>query len=200
LYKRNKPASAEMNRKSASDSETRSTLESTLKAIEILNATMNDYRNQDNAMDMEMQALELQMKDAQNKLLRLAGNIKTTKESVAHLESVVGSLRAALSPVRKLPTEILLRIFLDFTQHYSRVLESASTRWQSPAMLGREPIILAGVCSTWGSIVMSNPSVWTPLAIRISKMVPAPSRRDSERIAHWIKSCPPSRQILWLIN
>lgn len=115
-----------MNRKGASDSETRSTLESTLKAID---ATMNDYRNQDNAMDMEMQALELQIKDVQNKRLRLAGNIKTTKDSVAHLESVVGSLRAALSPVRKLPPRFFYESFLI-------LLSNTVVYWSLPQLAG----------------------------------------------------------------
>ena len=93
---------------------------------------------------------------------------------------------ALLSPVRRLPPEVLCEIFLHCLPDKAFV---------TPAPL-EPPLLLASVCSMWRSISLSTAGLWSSIAINITD---AEVRPHKDLIALWVGrsgSHPLSFQIL----
>ena len=95
--------------------------------------------------------------------------LSKTKADIAHLEAQLALLKVRreksersmndfqtiLSPVRRLPDDLLNEIFYH-----------CSPSQRNPAMVGSEaPLLLTRVCSKWRSLAMSSPRLWSELHI-----------------------------------
>ncbi|KAG8700917.1 hypothetical protein FRC08_004380 [Ceratobasidium sp. 394] len=87
----------------------------------------------------------------------------------------------ALSPVCKLPPEILATVFMIAGSRYTRRDRTASTRKHS------SPTVLASVSSSWRRIALATPSLWSYIDLTIGCLSSSVHR---QRAGLWVKrSC-----------
>ncbi|KAJ7812388.1 hypothetical protein B0H14DRAFT_2857086 [Mycena olivaceomarginata] len=79
---------------------------------------------------------------------------KLTTERDA-LQAFMQDHRALLSPIRRIPLEILLAIFLACFPTHRNCAMSAS----------EAPVLLAHVCSSWRTILLSTPALWAEIHV-----------------------------------
>ncbi|KAJ6526969.1 hypothetical protein DFH09DRAFT_165321 [Mycena vulgaris] len=79
---------------------------------------------------------------------------RLTKERV-HLSGYVEAHKALVSPVRRLPLDIIQEIFMACIPSHRNCVMSAR---EAPVLLGR-------ICSSWRSMSLSTPRLWTKLHI-----------------------------------
>ncbi|KAJ7121804.1 hypothetical protein C8R43DRAFT_1241448 [Mycena crocata] len=79
------------------------------------------------------------------------------------LQEYVDGLRAALSPVRSLPAEILGEIFTPF----SKTGKSLSSNEEVRALAKSELLELSKVCSRWHHVVLRTPRLWSDIAVNL---------------------------------
>ncbi|KAF5356427.1 hypothetical protein D9758_009524 [Tetrapyrgos nigripes] len=87
------------------------------------------------------------------------------------LERYVDHCKSYLSPIRRLPTEIMGEIFLNYQDlHMSdredRQFRGPLTRplYSSPAMTA---LVLSSVCKLWHTITLATPQLWSRFSLRI---------------------------------
>ncbi|KAF9075312.1 hypothetical protein BDP27DRAFT_1315869 [Rhodocollybia butyracea] len=102
------------------------------------------------------------IEDHDSEIARLHGQILIIEEGKRKLEAQRARLRALLSPVRKLPNEILSRIF----QH---VCENNSLRGYNAHTLPIHfsAMTISFVCSRWRDLALSSPRLWAHLTIGV---------------------------------
>ncbi|KAJ7741295.1 hypothetical protein B0H16DRAFT_1728553 [Mycena metata] len=110
--------------------------------------------------DEEVPKIKALLAEPAFRLKRLEDEIrelqKTLDELAAERDSLVGymdSHRALLSPIRRLPLDILQEIFLACIPTHRNCAMSAL---EAPVLLGR-------ICSSWRSISLSTPRLWAKL-------------------------------------
>ncbi|KAH9484811.1 hypothetical protein JR316_0001713 [Psilocybe cubensis] len=92
-------------------------------------------------LENNIRVLEIQLED-------LKAKRTTTKETISRY-------RAVLSPIRRLPADVLREIFLHCLEKH-----------RNPAMLASEaPMLLTRICSSWRSIAQSSPLLWAQIHI-----------------------------------
>ncbi|KAJ6456370.1 hypothetical protein C8R45DRAFT_1110891 [Mycena sanguinolenta] len=99
---------------------------------------------------------------------------KLTDERDA-LEAYVDAHKALLSPVRRLPLDIIGAIFMACLPHRNCVMSAQ----EAPVLLGR-------ICSSWRSISLATPQLWSRLHIvepTPSELVPESSKAYSAKVA-----------------
>ncbi|KAJ7626613.1 hypothetical protein DFH06DRAFT_734994 [Mycena polygramma] len=111
--------------------------------------------------------------------LQVKGLIATSEASIAHLESlittergVLAGLRAAIAPIRKLPNELLVEIFLyvhrggDVKVNWWRYKAS-----RMPPGINKPVHRLSQVCTHWRRVAHTTPRLWVDhmKALRLQK-------------------------------
>ncbi|KAF5356429.1 hypothetical protein D9758_009506 [Tetrapyrgos nigripes] len=95
------------------------------------------------------------------------------KRKKGELERYVDHCKAYLSPIRRLPTEIMSEIFLIYQDlHWSdredRQFREPLTRpvmaYSSPAMTA---LVLSSVCKLWYTITLATPQLWSRFSLQI---------------------------------
>ncbi|KAJ4466994.1 hypothetical protein J3R30DRAFT_3250423, partial [Lentinula aciculospora] len=76
------------------------------------------------------------------------------------LEAYIGDLRCAVSPIRRLPPEILSDIFKYVCCNYVGVNCISKEKMSLPT------VALSHVCTRWRRIVESTPSLWTSITLK----------------------------------
>jgi len=100
------------------------------------------------------QATEIRLKAIED-LLRVEADIEVLKEKRKRIQKSVETCNAILSPVRRLPPDILGEIF-------SRCLPTG----RNPMMSAAEaPMLLTRVSSLWRSVAFTSPRIWAKLHI-----------------------------------
>ncbi|KAF7329992.1 F-box domain-containing protein [Mycena kentingensis (nom. inval.)] len=123
-------------------------------------------------------AIHALLPPAMAELARLSEDIPRLRVALAKavseqekMENYVLRLRGACaSPIRRLPTEVLLEImeYLAPILVNGQLLEDDARFYRSEMeLLAQRPLIMAArVCSRWRAIVMQNPNLWSTLVIR----------------------------------
>ena len=178
---------------------TRSILNSTLVIVSQLRDALNEFAAQEEGLLSQIARLELRLKNAKEQHNKLKEHVDITNKSLKQQEEVVKGLQDALSPGRRLPADVLIRIFR-FTVHLTEDSWKASlSRWTNTC-IGNTPIVLSSVCSNWRSIVQSDSLLWAPFLIQLSKLKSTVSVSEIHRIKHWTTYGHRSQQSLILDN
>ncbi|KAH7911864.1 hypothetical protein BJ138DRAFT_863228 [Hygrophoropsis aurantiaca] len=75
------------------------------------------------------------------------------EDKKARVQNVVKELEALMSPVRRMPTDIITHIFEECVRQ--EILPTANPR--------KAPMLLAQVCRSWRELIFSMPCLWTTL-------------------------------------
>ncbi|KAJ7121786.1 hypothetical protein C8R43DRAFT_1150876 [Mycena crocata] len=112
-------------------------------------------------------------------LARYNAEIRRLQETVGglfddryKLQHYADGLRAAVSPVRALPAEILGEIFAPFSQsHKSRSVKEELVGLAKPELLK-----LSKVCSRWRRVILGTPRFWSDITVNFDWWPEDPSR------------------------
>ncbi|KAF5366016.1 hypothetical protein D9758_006713 [Tetrapyrgos nigripes] len=96
---------------------------------------------------------------------QLKATLSFLKEEEKVLERLLNDHKSLLSPIRHVPAEIWMRVFICCLPD----IEYMSWTAHFP------PFILSRVCSSWRNVVLSTPQLWTSLEIQI---LPRPKWRS----------------------
>ncbi|KAJ7121756.1 hypothetical protein C8R43DRAFT_900178 [Mycena crocata] len=105
------------------------------------------------------------------------------------LQEYADGLRAAMSPVRALPAEILGEIFAPFSQSH----KSRNGDEELKNLAKSELLELSKVCSRWHRVILGTPHLWSDIAVNFDHWPDNPSegsqnlnllRNSLERGAH----------------
>lgn len=107
-----------------------------------IEGTISEVRCTITSVDDEIQSLQLKLEEL--------------KEYRNELHLTLGSLQAPLSPIRKLPPEILSEIFLF-------AAAGSSIRWPSRRDDSDMPWLLGKICSYWRTVSLSLPQLWSDI-------------------------------------
>ncbi|THV03780.1 hypothetical protein K435DRAFT_248245 [Dendrothele bispora CBS 962.96] len=104
---------------------------------------------------------------------RLEKAVFVLKLQRQRLQDHVVKHRSLLSPIRRLPLEVLDLIFFTVCSGSGNVLNIQSERCMKSC-----PIVLSDVSTIWRRVVLESPLLWTKLSLRLELSPPAlPQRR-----------------------
>ncbi|KAF8213683.1 hypothetical protein K438DRAFT_1550126, partial [Mycena galopus ATCC 62051] len=95
----------------------------------------------------------LRLKELDDKIAELQKAIDKLAEERDGLGAYVGAHKALISPVRRLPLDIIQEIFIACLPTHRNCVMSAS---EAPILLGR-------ICSSWRALSLSTPRLWASL-------------------------------------
>ncbi|KAJ7189067.1 hypothetical protein C8R46DRAFT_935286, partial [Mycena filopes] len=131
---------------------------------------LNELRDilRSNRMPPEISSFRRVAEDAPVELARYDAEIKRLEELTARLLSERATLawysdgcRSVVSPVRRLPTELLAEIF-DMCAPEDQEAMAEATPTQEIERLSKKYLLqLAQVCSHWHSVAMGTPKLWS---------------------------------------
>ncbi|KAJ8095684.1 hypothetical protein PM082_022942 [Marasmius tenuissimus] len=98
--------------------------------------------------------------------------IQRVRERQAMLQRNIARCESLLSPIRKLPTEILRRIF-GFACAMDHPTSSKSTTMTS--------LLLSSVCIRWREITLHSPELWSSISIELAEQGIYPAKLALER-------------------
>ncbi|KAF9063704.1 hypothetical protein BDP27DRAFT_1451142 [Rhodocollybia butyracea] len=109
------------------------------------------------------------IEDHYSEIARLHDQIMIIEAQKEQLEAQRAKLRALVSPMRKLPNEILLRILHHVCDSVGNRLfdidEEAGI--DSPPIPYLPSMVVSSVCSRWRNLALSSPSLWANLTVVI---------------------------------
>ncbi|KAJ7614682.1 hypothetical protein DFH06DRAFT_1063136 [Mycena polygramma] len=133
---------------------------------------------------------ELQVKSlilaSEADIARLESQIRDLQCLRATEYDVLARLRAAIAPIRKIPTELLAEIFLQV--HHSEM--QARTRMYGRMSLIRHPVhTLSQVCAHWRRVAHTTPRLWTEhMEAFLEK---TPTAKYIARMEEWLERSAP---------
>ncbi|KAJ6477422.1 hypothetical protein C8R47DRAFT_1140478 [Mycena vitilis] len=92
-------------------------------------------------------------------------------DSLAELSAQVQLLRATVSPIRRIPPEVLQEIFLACLPTTQSVMHPREA-----------PVLLCHVCGAWRAVALAFPQLWTSLHVNIGHVL-----RNEDRIAAFVQ-------------
>ncbi|KAF8997864.1 hypothetical protein BDQ17DRAFT_1428761 [Cyathus striatus] len=91
----------------------------------------------------------------------------------------VASCSFVLSPIRRIPSELLAKIF----QH--------ALPWRGKMSFREAPLLLLRVCKTWRDVAMSEPHLWRDLEIKAVSsqggLIASRGKKYALNAAHWFR-------------
>ncbi len=100
------------------------------------------------------------LEDCDAEVHRLQSHIIHVRNQRRRLEEYKTFLRSLISPIRKLPSEILSRVF-DFV--------CVTNELTSKNLASMPALTISGVCSRWRALSRSLPNLWSRLRIDVPK-------------------------------
>ncbi|KAJ7744598.1 hypothetical protein B0H16DRAFT_987345 [Mycena metata] len=105
-------------------------------------------------------------------LARYATEIRMLEEALAELkserallESHVDDCRSLFSPVRRLPTELLVEIFDLCSPDFNSVDDTTTVDQEEDRLAKIYLLRISRVCSRWHDIVMNSPKLWSTITV-----------------------------------
>ncbi|KAJ7090613.1 hypothetical protein C8R44DRAFT_534828, partial [Mycena epipterygia] len=86
----------------------------------------------------------------------------------ANIQAHYEDCRSVFSPIRRLPSEILVQIFALCSDPVFNDEEIAKRWWSDPiACLAQEALLtVAQVCARWHSVVLGTPTLWNTIDLQ----------------------------------
>ncbi|KAE9398026.1 hypothetical protein BT96DRAFT_995213 [Gymnopus androsaceus JB14] len=100
-----------------------------------------------------------------------------TVESREQLLKILHSQHSLLSPIRKLPPEIVTEIFCFIVAENPLEFGTTPHYQLKPRVRDADVLTLTWVCFWWRSLALSRPSLWSLIDVRIQDHYWAPSER-----------------------
>ncbi|KAJ7926204.1 hypothetical protein B0H13DRAFT_1466506, partial [Mycena leptocephala] len=97
------------------------------------------------------------------------------------LQKYVDGWRSAVSPVRRLPPEILCEIFASFSSPMEYPLDSEE---ELDNLAKSKLLQISHVCVRWRSVIMDTPGLWSDIAVDAYRWTP-----ESDRFMQLLKLC-----------
>lgn len=131
-----------------------------------------------------------ELEAVEDDISRLQARLADCQRRKRELISYVEDLDALLSPIRRMPPEIMSRIFElcgDITAHGPHAEPSK-----------RAPLLLGSVCRSWRALSIAIPRLWTTLYLRLptSGFI----YKQEEVMLAWLERSRPLPVSLWLWN
>ncbi|KAJ7483507.1 hypothetical protein FB451DRAFT_1555457 [Mycena latifolia] len=139
--------------------------------------------------------LGTRLADVENEISRLRDQLQKLEKERASLSRSLAQNNAVLSPLRRMPTELLGEIF-------SWTLPSVSEALNWPRFQAQHsPWVLTQVCRRWRAVALSTPSLWSRIAINFDfehanplSKIKAQIERANKLKIHFCGNKKPSRQ------
>ncbi|RDB27455.1 hypothetical protein Hypma_004106 [Hypsizygus marmoreus] len=95
--------------------------------------------------------------------------------------SILSRIRAIVSPIRRLPPEILIKIFMLLRKRRNET-NRLYDFWSVPGgpLPGPLPLSITHVCSEWRRVSLATPSLWTALRSRLRDYDPSIPNNDPD--------------------
>ncbi|KAF9075891.1 hypothetical protein BDP27DRAFT_1314675 [Rhodocollybia butyracea] len=108
----------------------------------------------------------------ESEMARLQAQVILLQAQKQRLEQQRTKLRSLLSPMRKLPTEVLLHIFEYVCENnlfkcYSRTSSVSPTRLISPIIAYPPTMAISSVCFRWRELALGSPSLWANITVEM---------------------------------
>ncbi len=127
----------------------------------------------------DSRALEHKIQDARDELARILDErqnaIREMEKELATLEDRVALTKAYVSPIKRLPNELLRHIF------FFNFDDCAWSAW-----------VLSAVCSLWRRLVLSMPKLWSKVCLRYSRRPARGARLTPHPPSLHATACPPT--------
>lgn len=180
----------------------RTLLEKSRKIAEETRALVTEYLAQGEMLAQREKRLRDQLMDIEFQRLRLNDMLEDARASLVRMESNVHHLQCALSPIRTMPSEILLRIFHHIVLRGEAYIRTEFRDWHGIEPF-TTPVLLSSVCSHWRAVVKQNAKLWDYIHVK------APTLHDAEQqgkkkdihlqsIRHWMAFGKQDRQSLFV--
>ncbi|KAJ6493328.1 hypothetical protein C8R45DRAFT_185855 [Mycena sanguinolenta] len=115
-----------------------------------------------------------ELADVTEKIARLQTLIDDAARERDELEGLIDAHLALVSPVRRLPDDIMQEIFL-----------AARPAGRNPAIISDEaPLLLCQICKSWRTIALTTPSLWASLHIVVPSLPDLPQLM--EKVTAWL--------------
>ena len=109
----------------------------------------------------DIQQMQSTVESVENEITRLRRTLTELEDYRGQLYDNIGRHQAVLSPIRKIPPEILAEIFLHAAGDGSVVWPRQKGGVEMPWLLGR-------ICSYWRTITLSLPLLWSKIRLDFS--------------------------------
>jgi hypothetical protein len=113
------------------------------------------------ATGRELESARLRLSEVQGKIRALHQEVKALTKEKKEILSEISNMMSVLRPIRKVPLEILQRIFL-------QCIFNVPTEERNSLDLTWAPWALTHVCSAWRKAAISYPALWSHIAIQTS--------------------------------
>ena len=107
----------------------------------------------------EIVEMEARMDEKRSMLALLTNALTASHENRNKILKDIMSLSNVIPVSRRLPDEILVRIFTNAVEIEEAERRSLALEWRSYS-LGRVPLTIAGVCRRWRYMVLGMPAMW----------------------------------------
>ncbi|KAF7300571.1 3-beta hydroxysteroid dehydrogenase isomerase family [Mycena chlorophos] len=141
------------------------------------NATTTHFRSVIVAAPAELENYDAAISHKKQQMAQLAKDCDILLKERMRLEKYVSACRNAFAPVRRLPPEILLRIFEIVAQ--LRTTRNQYTDWDDN-LKKRHLSAAAGVCSHWRKLILGTSSLWCSIDADLRHC--SDSRRMAKRL------------------
>ncbi|KAK0454211.1 uncharacterized protein EV420DRAFT_1645105 [Desarmillaria tabescens] len=108
-----------------------------------------------NAITSQIPLLDIEVQTRAKEIAKVQSVLQCLEQEYVQTVAVLHRKTSLLSPIRRLPSDILLEIF-------SLAADDSEICLSSP------PFILRSVCYTWRVLVLTSPSLWSKVKIKIS--------------------------------
>ncbi|KIY65224.1 hypothetical protein CYLTODRAFT_445499 [Cylindrobasidium torrendii FP15055 ss-10] len=134
----------------------------------IILASVADLESHKTALRANSEHLYALRKSYHDQISRIDAEIESQKRTELLLQNAIRVRRRILAPVRRLPTEILRKIFLSTVDHMPE--RSAELDWNDLWSFKDPECVLWAielVCQRWRAVVVDYPKVWSYLSFKI---------------------------------
>ncbi|KIM23213.1 hypothetical protein M408DRAFT_28120 [Serendipita vermifera MAFF 305830] len=178
-------------------------LDRSIRAVEEMKEMIRDYEVQDTGLSEREASLRNQLKEVEFRRKQLSDTLEETRTSLERMESTVNRLKCVLSPMRRLPSDILLRIFHHFILQSQEYMQEKFEKWKIIETYPN-PVILSSVCSHWRDVVKQNAKLWDSILVRIPTIISTEEEGEKKgeghlnSIRHWMTFGLQERQSLFI--
>ncbi|KAG6374421.1 hypothetical protein JVT61DRAFT_4458 [Boletus reticuloceps] len=150
-------------------------------------APLDDQRDQVRGLLAEPKA---ELEAVEEDIFRLQARLADIQRRKHELTSYVEDLGALLSPIRRMPPEIMARVFDFCGDIYVRGPHCEPSR--------HAPLLLGSVCRSWRTLSLAMPRLWTALYLDLPTF--GTLNKQEEVLYAWIHRSRPFPISLWLWN
>ncbi|TFK36661.1 hypothetical protein BDQ12DRAFT_713938 [Crucibulum laeve] len=128
----------------------------------LLGATNSTLQHEDSPIDTDVASIPVEgLSDSEYR----PAEVNLCQERLHHLmhqrdeaQDILEAHKAVLSPIRKIPTEVLAEVFVHCI---------TNERFISPSLTS-PPLLLTSICSTWRNIALTTPGLWASILVDVS--------------------------------